>query len=120
MHQFVQGQYAVFGSRVEVRPVAEMLFRPEEIHVVSRVGDSVHPFGKWDFDVSRDRLRVSFQNLSIFHFNVHLFPTVEAGGVDADRLAGVKPADRQRFETSLSVTFWLTVHGDAVLGWQVA
>jgi hypothetical protein len=53
------------------------------------------------------------------HFDDKRFAAVQTWEVHSYRPAGKQPADRQRFEASLTIPFLLCIDRDAILGWQV-
>jgi len=97
-----------------------MLFRPEEIHGASGIGQVIEPILKGNTRISHNTFRFSVQDCSILHFYPDRRTAIQTGSFDLDCLAWKKPADRQRFEPSLSEPLLLTVDADAVLGGQVA
>lgn len=66
-----------------------------------------------------DAFRIGLFDNTVAHFNGDRFSAIEAGGVDTHLLPGEKPADRQRFKSSLSKPFLLTVNCDPELGGQI-
>ena len=96
-----------------------MLFRPEEVHGTSGVADVLKPLCKWNRDVGIVIQGILIQHLAVSHFKVKFLTAIQAGKVHPDLFYGEKPADRQRFKTSLAVPSLLTVNGDPVLGGQV-
>ena len=97
-----------------------MLFRPEEIHGASRVGQIVEPLFEGNGSVSNDALRLGLLNRPVFHLHPDGITAIQAGRIDPHALARKKPADRQRFEASLGSPFLLAVDRDAVLGGDMA
>ena len=97
-----------------------MLFRPEEIHGTSGIGQIVEPIPKGNTRISHDTFRFSVQNNTVFHFHFDRRTAIQTGRIDLHGFTRKKPADRQRFESSLAEPLLLTVDGDAVLGGKVA
>jgi hypothetical protein len=96
-----------------------VLFRPEEVHGTSGTGHVLEPFPEWYSHVSNDISGFCFQENPISDFNLNGFSAIQARGIDANRFAGEKPADRQRFKPSLAEPFLLTIDGNAVLGREI-
>jgi hypothetical protein len=92
-----------------------MLFRPEEVHLPSMPQDVSCKAGARRVPVSNSGERVSQEDPSIPHLNGNALVTVGAGTIDPDRFTRKQPADRQRFRSSMSEPFPLTVHCDPVL-----
>ncbi len=63
--------------------------------------------------------RVNFQDLFIAHADDDRVAAIEAGGIDADFLAGEKPAHGQRFKPSLAVPLLDAIDAHPVLGGEV-
>ena len=97
-----------------------MLFRPEEIHGTSGIGQVVKPLPKRYAGVSHDAFRLGIQDGAIFHLDSDRFATIQTGGIYLNFLARKQPADRQRFEPSLPKPLLLTIDSDAVLGGKAA
>ena len=97
-----------------------MLFRPEEIHGTSGIGQVGEPILKGNTRISHDTFRFCIQDCAIFHFHSDRRTAIQAGCIDLHGFTRKKPADRQRFESSLAEPLLLAVDGDAVLGGQVA
>jgi len=66
-----------------------------------------------------DAFRIDLSDHTVAHFNGDRFTAIKAGGVDTHLLSGKKPADRQRFKSSLRKPFLLTVNCDPELGGQI-
>ena len=60
--------------------------------------------------------RIGLFDDAITHFNCDGFSTVKTRGFNADLFPWEKPADRQRFESSLCKPFLFPVNRDAKLG----
>lgn len=61
---------------------------------------------------------ITVQNFPVPEIHADRFATIETGRFKMDCLAWEKPADRRRFESSLSKPFLLTIDGDSILIWQ--
>ena len=97
-----------------------MLFRPEEIHGTSGIGQVVEPILEGNRGISHDTFGLSVQNGSILHFHPERSTTIQTGRFNVDCLPWEKPADRQRFEPSLGEPLLLAVDRDPVLGGKIA
>ena len=97
-----------------------MLFRPEEIHGTSGIGQVGEPILKGNRGISHDTFRFSFQDCAILHFHSDWRTAIQTGSIDLHCFTREKPADRQRFESSLAEPLLLAVDGDTVLGGQAA
>jgi hypothetical protein len=104
------------GAGFETVPVANILFRPEEIHGASGIGDVFEPFPKGDGGISDRACGFRTEHHPVLHFHPNWQAAIQTGRLDPDRFPGKKPADRQRFKPSLGEPFLLAVNGDAVLG----
>jgi hypothetical protein len=96
-----------------------VLFRPEEVHRASGTGSILEPLPERYSHIADHILGFYLQNDSIPDLHVYGLSAIEAGGIDANRFAGKKPADRQRFEPSLAEPFLLTINCNAILGGKV-
>ncbi len=117
--QIAQGDDSFLSSFLEIRPIANMLFRPEEIHCASGIGRVFEPFPEGNSDISDHAFRFRAQDAAVTHFQNNRKSAVKTWTIHPNRLAGEKPADRQRFKASLAEPFLLAVYGYPVLGWQV-
>jgi hypothetical protein len=109
-----------FGSSYKGGPVANMLFRPEEIHGASGKTCVFKPFPERHRDIGHESTGfLIIQNLSVLDNNPERVTAIQAGGFYRHRLSGEKPADRQRLKGSLAEPFLLAFNGDAVLGGQI-
>ena len=59
------------------------------------------------------------EDLTVLKHDLEGLAAIETGKLHRHRLAGKKPADRQRFKGSLAEPFLLTFNGDAVLGGKI-
>ena len=96
-----------------------MLFRPEEVHGTSGKGQVFPPFPTGNRYMPDQSFGITGQNFPIPDLHPDRFATIETGGVYLDCFAWEKPADRQRFESSLAKPLLLTINGDSVLIGQV-
>jgi hypothetical protein len=71
-----------------------MLFRPEEVHATSGTGKILEPPPKGHGHIPDHTLGFYPQNDSIPNLHLYALSTIEAWGIDANRFAGKKPADR--------------------------
>jgi len=71
-----------------------VLFRPEEVHGASGTGSVLEPLPEGYSYVPDYILGFYPQNDSIPNLHLYGFSTIEARGIDANRFAGKKPADR--------------------------
>jgi hypothetical protein len=79
----------------------------------------VTPFSERDSHITHVRFGLLIQNPSIQNFDSQWFPAIKTGKIHRHRLAGKKPADRQRFKSSLAEPLLLPVYGNAVLGGKI-
>jgi hypothetical protein len=101
-------------------PVANMLFRPEEVHGASGIARIFKPFPEGHGDIGLvPSCFLLIHDDTIPDLNTERLTTVQAGRIYDHFFAGEKPADRQRFKGSLAEPFLLTFNGDAVLGGQI-
>jgi hypothetical protein len=96
-----------------------MLFRPEEVHRTSRIRGILKPLPEGDGHVPNQVLRFCSQDNPVSDFHLYGFSTIQARGIDLDCFAREKPADRQRFKSSLAKPFLLTIDGNAILRREV-
>jgi len=71
-----------------------VLFRPEEVHSTSGTGKVLEPFPERYSHVPNDIPGFCFQEDPISDFNLNGLSAIEARGIDSNRFAGKKPADR--------------------------
>jgi hypothetical protein len=107
------------GAGLKTTPVANILFRPEEIHGASGIGNIFEPFSKRDRGISDQSSGFRAEQNPVLHFHPNRQAAIQAGRLDPDRFPGKKPADRQRFKPSLPEPFLPAVNGDAVLGGKI-
>jgi hypothetical protein len=96
-----------------------VLFRPEEVHCRSGIGYIFKPFAKRNRDVPRQLLRLRVEDFTIPHCYFDLSSAIQTRGIDLNDFAREQPADRQRFEPSLSEPFLLTIDRNAILGREI-
>jgi hypothetical protein len=77
------------------------------------------PFPERDRHIGHVRFGLLIQNLSILNLDPQVFSAIKTGEIDRHRLAGKKPADRQRFKSSLAEPLLPPVYGNAVLGGKI-
>ena len=96
-----------------------MLFRPEEIHGASGIGNVLEPFPERDGGVGDRGCGFRAEHHPVLHFHPNRQAAIQTGRVDPDGFPGKEPADRQRFKPSLGEPFLLGVNGDTVLGGKI-
>jgi hypothetical protein len=100
---------------IEFPPVPCVFFRPEEVHTGSTPGTGFRRTTHYRPGIADDGIRRRTENFAVPHLYGYWLPTIQARAIDAYRLTGKQPADRQRFEPSLGEPFLLAPNGDAVL-----
>ncbi len=70
---------------------------------------------KWNRHIGGNAFWIGLKYASISNFYANGESTVETRAIDTDRLTWKKPADCQRFKTSLAEPLLLTVHSNPVL-----
>jgi hypothetical protein len=106
-------------TRLETAPFANILFRPEEIHGASGIGNVFEPFSKGDAGICDQAFGFCAEHSSVLHFHSNRRATIKTGCIDTDCFTREKPADRQRFEPSLAEPFLLAINSDTILGWKI-
>jgi len=96
-----------------------VLFRPEEVHGASGIGKVFNPPPERDSDITDDLIGTFAHDFPIPGFYEERLSAIQTGGVHPHRFTRKKPADRQRFKTSLAEPSLLTVKGNAVLGGKI-
>jgi hypothetical protein len=71
-----------------------VLFRPEEVHGTSGTGKVLEPLPEGDRHIPDHILGFYPQHDSIPDLHLNGLSTIEARGIDSNRLAGKKPAER--------------------------
>jgi len=118
--QIRQGNNPASLVRFKLGPITKMFFRPEESHGASGVWNVLEPIHKWNGHIPYNSLRrVLFKDDPVLHLQMDRFSAIQAGSIDMDCFSGEKPADRQRFKSSLCKPFLLAVNGDFKLCRQV-
>src|SRR6266542_3071877 len=82
--QLAQWSYSVFATRIELHPPSDMLFRPEEVHLASRVRPVLTPTPGRETDMRHDGRWGHQEHIAVLHAHVDRLSTVEARTVDAD------------------------------------
>jgi hypothetical protein len=96
-----------------------MLFRPEEKHGASGIGDILEPISKWDWSIGYQAFGIGLLNITIFHLNSDRLPTIKTGRINLHNFSGEQPTDRQGFESSLGEPFLLPFNSNSILCWEV-
>jgi len=96
-----------------------MFFRPEEVHGTSAIRGVLQPLPERYSHVPNHIPWFRPQNDPIPDFHLDGFSAIEARRIDLNRLPRKKPADRQRFKSSLAEPFLLAIDADAILGREV-
>ncbi len=96
-----------------------MIFRPEEIHCASGIREVVPPLVKRNRHIGGNAFRIGMKYAPISNFYTNGECTVETRAIDTNRLTWKKPADRQRFKTSLAEPLLPAIHANPVLSGQV-
>ena len=96
-----------------------MLFRPEEVHGASGIGNILRPPPIRYGHIPHKAFGFGTQDFPVADLHAYREATVKTGSIDLHRFTRKEPADRQRFKPSLPKPFLLTVDGDPVLGGEV-
>ncbi len=96
-----------------------MLFRPEEIHGTSSIGDIFEPLPEGHRHVTRQTLRFSSQDDAVSDLHPDGEAAIQTRCIDPNRFPWEKPADRQRFESSLAGPLLMAIDGYTILGREV-
>jgi hypothetical protein len=83
-----------FGARFETAPFMNMLFRPEEIHGTSGIGQVFEPLPERDASICDQTFRFCSLYHPVFHFNFNRRSAVKTWSIDLDCFSRKKPADR--------------------------
>jgi len=97
-----------------------MLFRPEEIHGASGIGEVFIPFPHGNSYISHQSFRFNAEENAVFDIHPHGQPAIQTGGIDPDGLPGKKPAHGQRLKSSLAKPLLLTIDRQPILGRNIA
>jgi hypothetical protein len=119
LYQGIQGNDSPFVTRIELGPIADMLFRPEEIHGASGIRKVFVPFPHGNSHISHHPFRLNMEENAIFYIHPHGQSAIQAGCIDPDGPPGKKPADCQRFKSSLTKPLLPAVDRQAVLGRKI-
>jgi hypothetical protein len=71
-----------------------MLFRPEEIHGASGIGEVIEPVPKGDWCECNQTFGVGFLYCTVLHFHSDRRPTVKTWCIDLNNFTRKEPADR--------------------------
>jgi hypothetical protein len=96
-----------------------MLFRPEEVHGASGIGNILRPPPIRYGHIPHEAFGFGSQDFPIADLHAYREATVKTGSIDLHCFAGKEPADRQRLEPSLAEPFLPAIDGDPVLGGEV-
>lgn len=110
---------SIFGGWIETNPIANVLFRPEEVHSASGIAYIIVPLTERNGHISYKAFRIDIQYLTVSHLHMDRHATVHANGIDPNCFPRKKPANCQRLEGSLAKPLLLTVHSDGILVGQV-
>ena len=119
MDQIRQPDNPFFSSLVKVGPISNMLFRPEDVHGASGIGDVVEPLGEWNGYMPYYPLRVGAKENTVSYLHTNWHPAIQTGSIYTDYLSWKKPADCQRLERSLPEPFLRAINRYAILGRKV-
>ncbi len=100
-------------------PAAYMLFRPEEVHLPSSTCPVSGAGAPRRVGMANYCGRICGEHLAVTYLDVDGPVAIEAGRVDAHRLTGKEPADRQRLEPSLGEPLLLAIDGNPMVGGNV-
>ena len=114
-----QGPEVVFKGGVVLGPVTCMLFRPEEVHTSSPVGPAIRGARNLSIGIPNHSFGFNGKHFFVSHFDYDRLSTIQTRGIYAHCLAGKKPANRQRFQSSLGKPTLLAIYRDGILGRQV-
>jgi len=64
-----EGDDSAFGSGIKAGPVANVFFRPEEVHGASGEGERLEPVGERNCDVARDLFRIGVDDRAVTHLD---------------------------------------------------
>ena len=119
LYQIIQGNDSLLVTGIELGPIPDMLFRPEEIHGASGIRKVFVPFPHGNSHISHHPFRLIPEENAIFYIHPHRQPAIQAGRIDPNGLPGKKPADCQRFKSSLTKPLLVTIDRQAVLGRKI-
>jgi hypothetical protein len=96
-----------------------VLLRPEEVHGASGIGDILEPLPERNSYVTDHIPGFGLQNDSIPDLHPDGLSTIKARRIDLNCLSRKKPADRQRFKSSLAEPFLLAIDRNTILGGEI-
>jgi hypothetical protein len=117
--QVNKGDNPLGRGRIKAGPIPNVLFRPEEVHGTSGMGNIFCPLPIRYGYITHEPFWVGTEDLPVADLHGYWETAVEAGSIDLHRFTWKEPADRQRFKPSLAEPFLLTLDGDPVLSGQV-
>ena len=94
MHQITQVNDAANFIFLKLIPIAEVFFRPEEVHCASRVGLVQQPLAKGNGDVANQTRGLLGRYRAVLNHHLDGLAAIHAYSVDLDALARKQPADR--------------------------
>jgi len=111
---------SIFGGWIEINPIANVFFRPEEVHGASGIAYIIVPLTERNGYIAyKAFFRIHIQYLTVSHLHTDRHATVHADGIYSNCFPWKKPANCQRLEGSLAKPLLLTVHSDGILVGQV-
>jgi len=96
-----------------------VLFRPEEVHSTSGIRRFLEPLPEGNGHVPNHVPGFCPQDDPIPDLHLDGSSTIQAREIDLNRLSKEKPADRQRFKSSLTKPLLMTIDCNAILGGEV-
>jgi hypothetical protein len=108
-----------FLARIELGPLANVLFRPEEIHRASGIRKVFIPFPHGNSHISRHPFRLNPEEDAVLNIYPDGQPAIQTGCVYPNNLPGKKPADRQRLKGSLAKPSLLALDGKPILSGKI-
>ena len=96
-----------------------MLFRPEEIHGASGIGNIIEPLPERYGCIGYQTFWFGTLDRTIFHHHPHGRSAIKTRSIDLDCFSRKEPADRQRFEPSLGEPLLLSFNSGAILGREI-
>jgi hypothetical protein len=101
---------------LELCPVPNVLFRPEEIHGASGIRDVVEPLPERNRYIGGDAIGLHAKHGPVTNFYADRESAIETRTIYSDHFPRKEPADRQRLKSSLSKPLLFTIHAKPVLG----
>src|SRR5215813_663875 len=114
-----QADEPLLGLRVELRPAARMLLRPEEVHARSEKRRPTTRRTEAPVEMAHQPRWVDPEEPTVLHLQHHGLAAVETRRLDAHRGPGEEPRDGGRLEAALRKPFLLATHGHAILRGKV-